>query len=67
MAKTVWLDALSLGLEMAIAVFLGAFLGYQADVYWRTSPWGMVVGVLVGALAGFWNAVKLALRQDEHT
>lgn len=49
---------------MAVAVFLGAFLGYQLDKLWPIAPWGMVAGIIVGAVAGFWNAYKLAVKNE---
>lgn len=59
--------AASLGLEIAVAVFLGSFIGYEADRYFKTSPWLMVLGLVIGAIAGFWNAYKFAMSEDEHS
>jgi len=55
-----------LGLEIAVAVFLGAGGGYLADGYLKTGPWLMVLGLVIGSIAGFWNAYKFALSQEEH-
>jgi len=57
-----WLKGATLGVEMAAAVFLGAWIGYLADGWWRCTPWGLVLGVVVGATAGFWMAYKLAIK-----
>ena len=57
-----WLKAASLGVELAAAVFLGAWLGYVADGWWHSAPWGLAAGVVVGAVAGFWSAYKLAIK-----
>ena len=54
--------AAALGIEIAAAVFLGALIGYQIDLRLHSQPLGMSAGVVVGAAAGIWNAVKLALK-----
>lgn len=58
-----WLPA-SLGFEMAAAVFVGAGLGYLADQYFKSEPWGMVAGIILGAMAGFWNLYKLVVKDE---
>ena len=65
--KSDFMRAASLGLEIAVAVFLGAFIGYEADIYLKTGPWGMVAGLVIGSIAGFWNAYKFAMSEDEHS
>ena len=62
-----FMRAASLGLEIAVAVFLGAFIGYEADRFFKTSPWLMVLGLVIGSIAGFWNAYKFAMSEDEHS
>ena len=54
--------ALNVGVELAVGVFLGALIGYKLDEIWHTLPWLMIVGIILGALAGFWNAYKIAAR-----
>ena len=61
------LGAASIGIELVTAVFIGAALGYLVDKWLKTAPWGMVVGVVLGSIAGIWNAVKLALKENEHS
>jgi ATP synthase protein I len=58
------LKAASLGLEIAVAVLLGAGAGYLADGRFKSSPWGMVAGLVIGAIAGLWNAYKFALKNE---
>jgi ATP synthase protein I len=52
------LRASSLGIELAAAVFVGAGLGFWLDLSFKTKPWGITLGVVVGASAGFWNVYK---------
>ncbi len=33
-------------------------LGYMADQWWNTSPWFLLIGLIVGAAAGFYAIVK---------
>src|SRR3989339_725817 len=54
------LGAASLGLEIAVLVFLCAGSGYFSDKFFNTSPWLMVAGVITGGIAGIWNAYKYA-------
>lgn len=63
MAKA-YLTAASLGLEIAVAVFLGAGVGYWLDLRCQTGPWLMVVGLVIGAAAGMWNAYKIAVTNE---
>jgi F0F1-type ATP synthase assembly protein I len=65
--KSDFVRAASLGLEIAIAVFLGAFVGYWLDNLFKTAPWLMVLGVVLGSIAGFWNAYKFAVSEDERS
>jgi F0F1-type ATP synthase assembly protein I len=57
------LRAASLGIEIAVAVFLGAFIGYQIDIRLKSLPLAMSIGVIIGAIAGMWNAIKIALKE----
>jgi len=61
--KSDFLRAASLGVEIATAVFLGAFIGYEVDLHFKTGPWGLAFGVVLGSLAGFWNAYKFAVNE----
>ncbi len=53
----------SLGIEIAVAVFLGAFVGYLADDRFGVRPVGLIVGIALGGAAGMWNAIKVSLSQ----
>jgi len=59
-----YFTAASLGLEIAVAVFLGAGLGYWLDGRYQTGPWLMVAGLVIGAAAGMWNAYKIAVTNE---
>jgi ATP synthase protein I len=47
------------GLELVAATVLGAGLGYGLDRWLGTGPWLLVVGVVLGAVAGFLAVYRL--------
>jgi len=47
------------GLELVAATVLGAGLGYGLDRWLGTGPWLLVVGVVLGAAAGFLAVYRL--------
>ncbi|MDB2437928.1 AtpZ/AtpI family protein [Hellea sp.] len=46
--------------EFSAAVIVGAFLGYFADKFAGTQPWGMIIGLLLGFSTGVMNIVRAA-------
>lgn len=46
----------SMGLAMVIATVLGFALGYWVDNTWTgASPWGKLIGLILGVAAGYRN------------
>jgi F0F1-type ATP synthase assembly protein I len=56
-------DAMSLGIEMVMAVALGVYLGWLWDGHFGHGPWGMVFF----ALAGIGAAAKAVIRTWRQT
>ena len=54
--------ATRLGLEMVVAVAVGAVLGYGIDRWLGSEPWVMIVGVFLGGIAGVLNVYRMATR-----
>jgi ATP synthase protein I len=52
--------ALRFGGEFGAAVIVGALLGYGADYFLHTTPWGLVIGMGLGFVAGVVNVVRAA-------
>ena len=50
----------SIGIEMAVAVFIGFGIGHYLDKWLGTDPWMMIVFVLLGIAAGFKGMVAAA-------
>jgi ATP synthase protein I len=52
--------ALRFGGEFGAAIIVGALLGYGADYFLHSGPWGMVIGLGLGFVAGVVNVVRAA-------
>jgi ATP synthase protein I len=57
--------AARIGVELVVTTVVGAFLGYLLDSWLGTRPWLMVVGVLLGAAAGFRSIYRMANPGDQ--
>lgn len=52
--------ALRFGGEFGAAILVGALLGFGADHFLHTEPWGLTIGLALGFIAGVVNVVRLA-------
>ncbi|MBY0563409.1 MAG: AtpZ/AtpI family protein [Hyphomonadaceae bacterium] len=52
--------ALRFGGEFGAAIIVGALLGYGVDYFLHSSPWGLLIGLMLGFAAGIANVVRLA-------
>ncbi len=46
--------------EFVAGVMVGALLGWQLDKWLNTSPWLIIIFLLLGTVAGFWNVYRIA-------
>lgn len=46
--------------EFSAAVLIGAALGYGADKVFNSSPWGLLIGLILGFAAGVLNVIRAA-------
>ena len=54
-------QAVRIGTELLAALIVGGGLGWAVDGYILDSgPWGLVVGLILGAVAGIRNAYRTA-------
>lgn len=55
---------MSLGFRMAAdfvaAVIVGAVLGFGIDALLHSSPWALIVCLILGFITGVWNVVRVA-------
>ena len=52
--------AMRFGGEFGAAIIVGALLGYGADYFLHSSPWGLVIGFVLGFVSGIVNVVRVA-------
>jgi ATP synthase protein I len=59
-------EAMNLGFrvtgEFVAAVVVGALIGWPLDKWLGTTPLFLIVFVLFGAAAGFWNVYRIAVK-----
>ena len=57
-------QGMGLGFRMAAdfvaAIIVGAVLGWGFDALLHTSPWGLIVCLMLGFITGVWNVVRTA-------
>src|SRR5215468_6898567 len=56
-----WVRYSGVGLELAGATAGLALVGYWIDGKFGTSPWGILIGVVIGIVGGLYNLVKESL------
>jgi ATP synthase protein I len=54
----------SIGLVLVVATIIGLAGGYYADRLLGTSPWLLLVGLVLGIAAGFVNLFRSVTRAD---
>lgn len=54
----------TLGLTVISTIAVGIFLGNLVDRWLDSSPWGTVVGIILGMLSGLYGIFKLVMDQD---
>jgi ATP synthase protein I len=53
----------SLGLQVALSIFIGLGLGVWLDRRWQTHPWLTLIGMAAGIAAGYRN-IGWAIRKS---
>ena len=56
-----WIKLSGLGVELVGAVGGFTLLGWLWDRYHATSPWGVVIGAVLGLIGGMYNLIRQAL------
>lgn len=60
-----WNRGLRLGSEFIAAILVGAGIGWLLDTWLKTSPWLMLVMLIVGFAAGVLNVVRSASEMNK--
>lgn len=58
-------DALRLSSEFISAILVGAGIGFLIDHFAGTSPWGMIIFLLLGFVAGVVNVLRSAGKMSD--
>lgn len=51
---------LNICIEFIVMICVGSFLGYSLDKYFEAKPILLIMGFILGAVAGMMNIIKLA-------
>lgn len=54
------------GLQFAVTIVVFAFAGIWLDKHLGTSPWLVILGVFVGAAAGFFSIYRQLMHATRH-
>jgi ATP synthase protein I len=60
-----WMRYANIGIEMMVSVLIGAFGGYGLDYLFHTKPWLMIVGFILGSIAGFVSLFRLLEQENK--
>ncbi len=63
--QTDWGHFMGLGLQMAIGVGLGLWVGSRLDRRYGWSPWGTLVCTMLGMAGGMYLMIKEAIRANK--
>ena len=50
-AYRTYLRTSAVGLEFGLSIVVGALLGYFIDKYFKSAPYGLIIGVVIGSIA----------------
>ncbi len=56
--------ASTIGLQVALSIFIGLFIGYKLDSWFGTTPWLALIFLVLGIVAGFLNYYRFAVKQQ---
>jgi F0F1-type ATP synthase assembly protein I len=63
-AAVIWARYSQIAFVIPAAVVIGLFLGKLLD-YWLHTHWLFLVGIIVGAIAGFVDVIRTVIRQNK--
>jgi ATP synthase protein I len=55
---------MQMGMELVAGVLAGALLGWLVDRWFGLTPWGIIIGFVLGTAAGFRNVYRRAFGPD---
>jgi ATP synthase protein I len=66
-AYRTYIKTSAVGLEFGLAIVVGMLIGYFIDRYFSTSPYGLIIGLIIGSVAAakrLWTFVKSYLEKN---
>ena len=61
------LQVSTVGLNLVFSTFIGLAIGYGLDSLFNTSPWLMIIFLILGIIAVFRELFRIARKQDNGT
>ncbi len=58
-------SALRIATDLMVCLGVGVFLGYWADRWLDSAPWGILLGICFGMAAGVRNAIRSAKAMEK--
>jgi len=65
--RSAWSLGMRYGSEFFAGVFVGSALGFIIDLVAGSSPWGLMIGTMMGFAAGTMNVVRAAKEINSET
>lgn len=59
--------AMRIGTEFISGILVGTLIGRTIDVYFETYPWGLVIFIVLGIMAGSLNVYRLLIKNWDET
>jgi F0F1-type ATP synthase assembly protein I len=63
--NTNWGSLAGVGLQIGVGVGLGCVVGWWLDKRYGWSPWGVVIGAMLGLASGMYLLFKEALKKQD--
>ncbi len=58
------LEASSVGIQLVLSTFVGFAIGYYLDKFFGTFPWLTAIFLILGIIAGFYDLVRVARKEN---
>ncbi|MBY0281140.1 MAG: AtpZ/AtpI family protein [Alphaproteobacteria bacterium] len=59
--------AMRIGVEFIAGILVGTLIGRAIDIYFETYPWGLVIFIVLGIMAGSLNVYRLLAESWDET
>ncbi|NBT85517.1 MAG: ATP synthase I [Alphaproteobacteria bacterium] len=59
--------AMRVGVEFISGILIGTLIGRGIDLYFESHPWGLVIFIILGIMAGSLNVYRLLVKNWDET